>query len=515
MASTETTHETLFEDASSPYRQVFEALVDPVLIVDRDRATILGGNQAATETLDFDRSQLRGLALETICGDLRTSSGERVDPATVLATDAACDRDTESEDTPERGEGTTGTPEGTVGNDSEPATVRGQITDGTGETFWAEMGLSTVTIDGTAYSLWTIKDRGETVRREQDRRSFKTAVEHAGHAIYWTDRKGRIEYANPAFEAITGYDRETVVGEHPRILQSGEMDEAYYRDLWDTILAGETFESEVVNEDADGNRIVLDQTVAPIPGPSGKIHRFVAVNNDITDRKQREELLEAEKDRIERLHQRLSVMNRILRHDIRSSVNIIQGNAELASSAERRLDGALETIEEEADRLQRIGESVRHIQEVLEGEASAGNVVDLSTLATTKVLTSRNDFPEAEFSLDVPEAAPVRAREGIDLALDHVLTNAVEHSDRESPTVEVSIETDREGVVVLRIADDGPGIPAAELQPIREGRETPLEHTSGLGLWLTHWIVEASQGTLSFEDRDPRGTVVVIELDAA
>lgn len=472
-----------FGTAETPYRQVFEGLGEPVLVVAPAERTVVDGNRAAAELMDCDRDRLRGRDLHSFVEDLRTPAGEWIDPASDLSAD------------------------------SGPETIRGRVRDVNGETVWAEIDRSTVTVDGTAYTLWTIDDRGDAVRREQDLRTFKTAVEHAGHAIYWTDVDGRIEYANPAFEEITGYDREAVVGENPRILRSGEMDRSYYQDLWETILSGETFQREVINENATGDRIVLDQTVAPIPGPDGEIQRFVAVNNDITDRKEREETLQAEKRRIDRLHQRLTVMNRILRHDIRSSVNIIRGNAELATAADRRLDQALETIVEEADRLQRIGESVRHLQEVLEEGESATNVLDLVTLTQTKVLTCRNEFPEAEFSLTGPNEALVRAREGIDLALDHLLSNAVVHNDADRPVVEVSIETDpADEVVILEIADDGPGIPEAELRPIREGRETPLEHTSGLGLWLAHWIVDASGGDLSFEERDPRGTVAVIEL---
>ena len=73
-------------------------------------------------------------------------------------------------------------------------------------------------------------------------------------------------------------------------------------------------------------------------------------------------------------------------------------------------------------------------------------------------------------------------------------------------------ETD---TIVIEIADDGPGIPDAEIQPLEAGRETPLEHTSGLGLWLSQWIISLSGGTLSFEENDPRGTIARIDLERA
>jgi PAS domain S-box-containing protein len=128
----------------------------------------------------------------------------------------------------------------------------------------------------------TITDITERVERESERQIFREAVEHSGHAIYWTDRDGVIQYANPAFERTTGYDSEEVIGRNPRILRSGEHDESFYANLWSTVLDGEVWEGEVVNHTKEGERYVAEQTVAPITR-NGEIHRLLAVNNDITD----------------------------------------------------------------------------------------------------------------------------------------------------------------------------------------------------------------------------------------
>lgn len=119
--------------------------------------------------------------------------------------------------------------------------------------------------------------------REESLEAFREAVESAGHSIYWTDAEGVIEYVNPAFEATTGYSREEAVGRTPRILKSGVHDEAFYEALWATITAGEVWEAEVVNERADGQRYVVDQTIAPILSTDGTPERFVAVNT-VVDR---------------------------------------------------------------------------------------------------------------------------------------------------------------------------------------------------------------------------------------
>ena len=66
----------------------------------------------------------------------------------------------------------------------------------------------------------------------------------------------------------------------------------------------------------------------------------------------------------------------------------------------------------------------------------------------------------------------------------------------------------------VRVADDGPGIPAAEVNVLERGYETPLEHGSGLGLWIVNWIVTESGGGISFDENDPRGSVVTLRFEA-
>ncbi len=134
-----------------------------------------------------------------------------------------------------------------------------------------------------------VTDRKE---RERELARFERAVESSGHAIYMTDVDGEITYVNPAFEEITGYSREEAVGTRPRILQSGEHDDAYYRTLWETIRAGEVWEEEITDRRKNGEFYHAEQTIAPVIDERGEIDRFVAVQNDITERKRRQAELE-------------------------------------------------------------------------------------------------------------------------------------------------------------------------------------------------------------------------------
>ncbi|MFW5900673.1 MAG: PAS domain S-box protein, partial [Halodesulfurarchaeum sp.] len=133
----------------------------------------------------------------------------------------------------------------------------------------------------------------DRLEHKRELRAFREAVQHTGHVVYWTDPDGTIEYVNPAFETQTGYAAEEAIGENPRILKSGEHDASFYEGLWDAILAGETWHSEVVNEREDGSRYVVEQTITPIVTDDGDVERFVAINTDVTERKRRERALAA------------------------------------------------------------------------------------------------------------------------------------------------------------------------------------------------------------------------------
>jgi len=129
----------------------------------------------------------------------------------------------------------------------------------------------------------TLRDRTAQKDRKRTLKRFEAATENAGHAIYFTDREGTIVYVNPAFERITGYDAEEVIGENPRILKSGEMDDEYYDELWETLLSGERWEENVVNRRSDGERYTAHQTIAPITEDGDEITGFVAIQSDITE----------------------------------------------------------------------------------------------------------------------------------------------------------------------------------------------------------------------------------------
>lgn len=142
-----------------------------------------------------------------------------------------------------------------------------------------------------------------TIRRKNERlRTFRKAIEHAGHAIFLTDTDGTITYANQAVESVTGYSRGEVLGEDPSLWKSGEHDDAFYRELWETVTRGEVWDGQIVNERKDGSLCWVDMTIAPIVDDEGGVEQFVAVDTDITDRRKRKEKIADQNRRLEVLN---------------------------------------------------------------------------------------------------------------------------------------------------------------------------------------------------------------------
>jgi PAS domain S-box-containing protein len=158
-------------------------------------------------------------------------------------------------------------------------------------------------------SSYVVEERRLTERL----RGFRKAIEHAGHAIFLTDTDGTIEYANPAVESVVGHDPDAVVGENPRLWKSGEHDEAFYEELWEEIASGNVWDGEIVNRRKSGDRCWVDTTIAPITDDTGAVERYVAVERDVTERKERRLRIEEQNERLERLNNTNEVLRDVNR----------------------------------------------------------------------------------------------------------------------------------------------------------------------------------------------------------
>ncbi len=132
-------------------------------------------------------------------------------------------------------------------------------------------------------SVVIFRDITEKKQKESQLRILTNAVEQTADCIIITDSDARIEYVNPAFEAITGFSSQEALGHTPMILKSGVHDDAFYRDLWTTILSGKVYRNTIVNRKKNGDMFYAEQTITPMRDETGKITHFVTVIKDVTD----------------------------------------------------------------------------------------------------------------------------------------------------------------------------------------------------------------------------------------
>ncbi len=145
------------------------------------------------------------------------------------------------------------------------------------------------------------RDVTAQLEAEETLRKLSNVVEQTSDAVFIADRDGVIQYVNPAFERMSGYAREEILGQTPRLFKSGRHEPTFYRRLWETILRGETFRATLINRKKSGELFYVDEVITPLKDDRGRVTHFVTTWRDVTERVKAEEELRAEAHFRERL----------------------------------------------------------------------------------------------------------------------------------------------------------------------------------------------------------------------
>lgn len=348
----------------------------------------------------------------------------------------------------------------------------------------------------------------ETARRltaHQNALRYKEAITQAGTAVFITDTDGTIQYVNPAFERLTGYSEEEAVGATPNILNSGEMSEDHYKHLWETITAGDVFEERITNKKKSGERYIAEQTISPVIGEDSEPIAFVAIQFEVTTRILRE--------------QRLSVLHRVLRHNLRTDLNVIKGHAtlledQLAGSAEPedvlpKARESLETIRTHATKLTNQSDTAQTIEQALSTDHGGRIYVPIAEIAEKARETARSLGGTCAVTVEEFDGQQVDAE--IKQIVEELIENAFVHNDTEPAMADVRLTLKRDDTDLhLIVKDDGPGIPDKELVFIEDEKERPLRHSSGLDMWLVKWLTVSIGGSITASTDD--GTTVRVTV---
>ncbi|WP_259518021.1 PAS domain-containing sensor histidine kinase [Halanaeroarchaeum sp. HSR-CO] len=245
-----------------------------------------------------------------------------------------------------------------------------------------------------------------------------------------------------------------------------------------------------------------------------------ALVRDITERKEYERQLEEQRDNLETL-------NQVLRHDIRNDIQLITAYTEFLKTEceDDAVQSHIETVLENAEHAVELTKSGREMADVMLTADKELRRVNLHTVLQSEIQEVRSSYSAATISSETTiPSVQVRANNMLGSVFRNLLKNAIQHNDKESPAVAVGV-TDPEDTVVVKIADNGPGIPPAQQDDIFGKGEKGLDsHGTGIGLYLVKTLVESYGGDVWVKDREgdllptideQEGAVFVVELPTA
>jgi signal transduction histidine kinase len=314
-------------------------------------------------------------------------------------------------------------------------------------------------------------------------------VENLQEAVVVVDWENRISDANEATARLFDHDPGTLVGTPLESIAEGIAGHDLSAGATGTVglrttrgrrqfrFSVSAVGSRAADEDRDGDPVAR-----------------AVLFRDVTERRTRE--------------QRLTVLNRVLRHNLRNELDIVLAHADRIDDPDLR-----RAIREGATDLVELSDRAREAEELMSTSMGAPERVDLADVASTVAERYRHQDHDGELSVDCPDELELRShRQVLEQVLSELVDNALAHADGPSPQVEIVVREGAEAAAELTVTDDGPGIPERERQLLAAGDETPLEHGRGIGLWFVNWAVTQLGGELEFAENDPRGSRVTVRL---
>ncbi len=367
----------------------------------------------------------------------------------------------------------------------------------------------------------SVRDIDQRKANEETLRKLSQAIQQAGEAVMITDRNALIEYVNPAFTEITGYQPEDIIGKTPAVLKSSAQEPSFYKDLWDTIAGGRIWHGTLIDKKKDGSFYPALMSVAPIHNESGEITHYVSIQQDMTDyKKMEEQFLQAQK------MEAIGTLVGGIAHDFNNMLAAIQGNVYLA----RREFGNQTKLDDRMDNIEQLGthaaDMVKQLLTFARKDRVRMNTLSLNAFIKEVFKLVRSTVPEnIELVCDPCEEELIIDGDATQLqqVLMNLLNNARDAiSHVPQPKISCSLrpfvatadfkkahpEIKGERFAVLNVSDNGEGIEEAHLQKVFEPFFTTkrVGEGTGLGLAMVYGAVQSHRGTIEVESEQGKGT---------
>jgi two-component system cell cycle sensor histidine kinase/response regulator CckA len=365
----------------------------------------------------------------------------------------------------------------------------------------------------------------EKKKTEAESKQLMAAIEQAGEAIVITDAQGIIQFVNSVFERTTGYSRKEAIGQNLDILNSGEQDELFYRDLWNTISSGRIWVGRMVNKRKDGTLYTEGMTISPVFDTSGRIVNYISIKRNITENLR----LAAQYQQ----SQKMEAVGRLadgVAHDFNNMLGVIIGYTELVLSKIEPIQPVRAYLEEILKAARRSTDIISKLLAFARRQSIAPSILDLNEVVDNTLKMLRRLIGEDIDLKWIPEANLWRVSMDptqVDQVLANLLMNA---RDAIAGVGKITIETAKVTLdetycanhmgsipgeyVMLAISDDGCGMDRETLNKVFEPFFTTKvgSQGTGLGLATVYGIVKQNNGFIDVHSEPGEGTTFKIYL---
>jgi PAS domain S-box-containing protein len=368
-----------------------------------------------------------------------------------------------------------------------------------------------------------------TARREAEAQVYlqAQALNNAANGIAITDIHGMVKWINPAFTQLTGYTLNDVFGKSTKILKSGRQSDSFYETMWQTIASGQVWHGELINRRKDGSEYHEEMTIAPVVQPSGEITHYIAIKQDVTERKRaQDELYEAHQQALEASRLKTQLLANVS-HDLRTPMGAIMGFADMLRTGvfgevnERQVEACSEIIDSSNNLL-----------------IFLNNLIGQAQLETGKVILKSRPFDPAELTEAARSTASLMAKKKnlqfkclisddfpeklygdvywLRQIIINLLNNAIKFTNHGA--IIFRLFCSDEAHWAFEISDTGIGIPTESQAAIFEafqqvdGSITRKHGGSGLGLAIVQELTYLMDGTITLESAPGSGSTFVITL---
>jgi len=363
------------------------------------------------------------------------------------------------------------------------------------------------------------RDISERIQIEEQIKKLSIAVEQSPTTIVITNTEGEIEYVNPKFTELTGYTATEAIGNNPSILKSGKTDVQVFKDLWKTIREGNTWHGEFINKKKNGEEFIEQAIISPIYHQKQKIVGYIAIKENITERKQAERTILAQNEQLAVVNATKDKFFSIIAHDLKNPFSTILGFTELliknlhkydVSKIESQLTIIRKSSQFAYDLLINLLEWARMQKGEIKFQPKVVEIRDLinENIAYADSMARKKNIDIA-FSFNANYQL-FCDKNMIDTVLRNLLSNAIKYTPMQG-LINVSV-TSTNNVVEVSVSDNGVGIDEKSqklLFKIGESKSTngtEGERGTGLGLVLCKDFVEKNGGRIWVESQIGKGS---------